>query len=182
MITTRQEMLDNAVTTAELSYMRMEDGNAELYAEVFKKNTSIENLILSRCAITDDEFSILGLALIERNRELFILNLDYNYLTAASMPILKKLIEKQLVIHLCLYENSIMTERECLLTFKNLATEHHMAVYNTNPLIRENKYPDIFGCNGEQPHVDTLKVTTTPTNDSEKILDEVKEAPPRFIK
>jgi hypothetical protein len=145
MITTRDQIRSNAITTANLNYVRMGDGDAQKYAEVLKHNSSIEKIVLTHCALTDDQFDIIAKALIERNEELTMLVLDYNSLTPASLAILKELCEKQLVIHLCLYSNDkLLAEKECMAEFAKLAIDNHMAIYITNPLIRQEKYPDIF--------------------------------------
>lgn len=182
MITYRIDIVNNTVTTADLTYARMLDGEAEKYAGALKKNDSIENLILSRCSLTDESFTIIADALIERNLELTILDLDNNYLTPASLPKIKELIEKQLVIHLCVHHNDkLLEDVPCLREFKKLAAENRMGIYTSDPLTRKEKFPGIFGKDAAQPSINNQQETTA-TNKHETFPDEVKEAPSRFIK
>jgi hypothetical protein len=181
MITTRDEILNNAVTltTANLNHARMENGEAKKYADVLKQNTNIEKLILSRCAMNDEEFDMIFKALIERGQELTMLVLDYNFLTPASFNNLKELIQKQLVIHLCLYSNDkLLEDKNCLTEFAKLADDNHMRIYTSNPLVRQEKYPGIFSINQPQNPANTTSLNSleSTVSSSEKLHDELKEA------
>jgi Ran GTPase-activating protein (RanGAP) involved in mRNA processing and transport len=82
--------------TLDLSGKSFAEGSAAAFANAFKQNKIIERLILSDSSIDDQEFEIIAQGIVDRNQTLELLELDDNFLTPTSMPMLQLLIEKKI--------------------------------------------------------------------------------------
>jgi hypothetical protein len=145
MTISRDKLPSGSDVSLDLSYLRFAKEVGLDIRKLLKDDRSFQRLTLAHSALTDDQFDIIAKSLIERDLEILVLDLDFNLLTPKSLDNLKALIEKRLVVHLCLYCNDkLVQDSTCQRELSRLAHEKDIAIYNLNPLIRVEKYPRIF--------------------------------------
>jgi hypothetical protein len=141
MRTEPEEIIANTVKDACLAAMPFDLESAKALAEDLKTNTSIENLDLGLCNLTDDEFAVIVESLVSRKTDLNTLNLNYNDMTNRSFEAFQSLIMngkvKTITIFKCdnLIDDAVFMEK-----LQGCALKKNVNISTQNPLQLQQKY------------------------------------------
>jgi len=115
MFTRFDDIKANEITEANYLGFEFTVESAHRFAQLLADNTSLQKLELINCRIEDDVFAELAKGILKRKMPFIHINLDLNYLTAISFPLLKEIIKERKCQHLMFFGNTSLENCEVML-------------------------------------------------------------------
>ncbi len=101
-------------------------------------NTWLTRLNLSMCQLDDDDFELIALGLLNRDKPLTVLNLDQNNLTTRSAARLRQLLVNGKVKNIMIFMNAgLKNDTDCVAELKIIAAEANAKIHFDAPLKRQ---------------------------------------------